>query len=147
MSKTRWQFSLRAILILTAILSVIVAFTSNYPGIALIILCGTIYVLFESGAIVSIILGFSQPATYAKHPIFATFTWLITGLFCLALSGMFWWSALSPKSQAPFWAPLIPALGSAAFGGYCLYLLYRSIRHPPSADDKESGAHQPDTRR
>jgi hypothetical protein len=137
-TKTRWQFSLRAVMILTALVAIIVAFAANYPGLALAILCGTVWVLFESGAIGQIVCALSEPKVYVRHPILATVTWFLTGTFCLAATGVFLWAAFSPKSSAPFWAPLIPALLFGGFGSYCIYLLWNSLRNPPNPVDEKS---------
>ena len=142
MTKTHWQFSLRAVLILTAIISVVMACAANYPEIALIALCATVWMLFASGGMGQIVVALSRPAVYSRYPILATFTWLVSGLLCVAASGVFWWAALSPQSQAPFWGPLMPALWFGAFGCYCLYLLWRSLRRPPTPDDEQTTADQ-----
>ena len=131
----RWQFSLRASLIVMTLVAIVVAFVAEYQQVALLIACIAVWALFESGAIVEIVLAPEKPDVFERHAILATVTWLVTGLFSLAFSGLFWWAALSPRSTAPFWLPLIPAIPLSGFGVYCLGLIWSSVRRPKVTDD------------
>jgi hypothetical protein len=137
-SLSRWQFSLRALLIVMTLMAIVVAFVAKYQQTALLIACMAVWVLFESGAIVEIVLALEKPKVFERHAILATVTLLLTGVFSLAISGLFWWAALSPRSNAPFWLPLIPAIPLSGFGLYCLVVLWNSIRRPNSTDEPDS---------
>jgi hypothetical protein len=129
---TRWQFSLRAILILMTLASVGVFFVAKYPTIALLGACAIAWALFESGAIFQIVDALSKPAVYDRHPFLATTTWVLTGVISTAASGLFWWSVFA--SEAPFWLPMIPALALALFGVYCFGLTWTSFKRPLAAE-------------
>jgi hypothetical protein len=85
--------------------------------------------------IVEVVLALSKPDVFERHAILATSVWLVTGIFSLAVSGLFWWAALSPRSVAPFWLPFFPAVLSGAFGIFCLGLIWTSIRRPAAIDN------------
>jgi hypothetical protein len=125
---TRWQFSVRALLILMTLASVAIFFVAKYPTIALLTGCAIAWALFESGMIVHIVTALSKPTVYERHPILATSTWLLTGVFSIAVSGLFWWSVFD--SEAPFWLPLIPAVALALFAVYCFGLTWTSFKQP-----------------
>jgi hypothetical protein len=129
---TRWQFSLRALLILMTLASLGFFFVAKYPTIALLSACAIAWALFESGMIFHIVDALSKPAVYDRHPFLATFTWVITGIVSIAVSGLFWWSVFD--SEAPFWLPLIPAVALAIFGIYCFGLTWMSFKRPMAAE-------------
>src|SRR5688500_11876352 len=129
---TRWQFPLRALFILMTLAVVAVPFVAKYPTIALLAGCAIAWALFESGMIFHIVTALSKPAVYDRHPFLATFTWLLTGVFSIAVSGLFWWSVFD--SEAPFWLPLIPAVALALFGIYCFGLTWMSFQQPPAGE-------------
>jgi hypothetical protein len=129
----RWQFSLRALLVVMTLTAIAVAFIAKYHQLALLMALGAAWASFESGLIVEVVLALSKPEVFDRHAILATSVLLATGIFSLAVSALFWWAALSPRSNAPFWLPLIPALLSGAFGITCLGLIWTSIRRPAGA--------------
>jgi hypothetical protein len=129
---TRWQFSLRALLILMTLAAVGVYFVAKYPTVTLLVACAIAWALFESGMIFHIVDALSRPAVYDRHPFLATFTWVITGIVSIAVSGVFWWSVFD--SEAPFWLPLIPAVPLAIFGVYCFGLTWTSFKRPLAAE-------------
>jgi hypothetical protein len=130
----RWQFSLRALIVFMTLTAIVVAFVAQYHQIALLIACAAAWALFESGAIVDIVLALSKPDVFDRHAILATATWLVTGIFSLALSGLFWWAVLSPRSAAPFWLPLIPAVLAGGFGVFCFGLIWTSVQRHSAMD-------------
>src|SRR5262245_268246 len=127
-SLSRWQFSLRALLIVMTLAAIVVAFVAKYQQVALLLTCMVVWALFESGAIFEIVLALAKPDVFERHAILATATWLLTGTLSLVLGGLFWWAALSPRSNAPFFLPLIPAVPLSCFGVYCFWLIWSSIR-------------------
>jgi hypothetical protein len=127
---TRWQFSLRALWILMTLASVAIFFVAKYPTIALLSGFAIAWALFESGMIVHIVDALSRPAVYDRHPILATFTWVITGIVSIAVSGLFWWTVFDNQGGAPIWLPLIPAIALAGFGTYCFCLTWISFKQP-----------------
>jgi hypothetical protein len=136
---TRWQFSLRSLLILMTVVSVAVFFVAKYPTIALLSGCAIAWALFESGMIVQIVNALSKPTMYERHPILATSTWLFTGTFSIAASGLFLWSVFDSRREAPFWLPLIPAIALAGFGMCCFCLIWDSFKQPMSAKGSAHG--------
>ena len=108
--------------------AVAVPLVAQYPTIALLAGCAIAWALFESGMIFQIVDALSKPAVYDRHPILATVTWILTGVFSIAVSGLFWWSVFD--SEAPFWLPLIPAIALALFGVYCFGLTWESLNRP-----------------
>jgi hypothetical protein len=130
---TRWQFSLRALWILMTLASVAIFFVAKYPTIALLSGLAIGWALFESGMIVHIVTALSKPAVYERHPILATSTWLVTGVFSIAASGLFWWTVVDNRAGAPIWLPLIPAVALAGFGIHCFCLTWASFKQPLSA--------------
>jgi hypothetical protein len=134
----RWQFSLRTFLIFMTLTVIVVAFVAQYHQVALLIACCAAYASFESGLIVEVVVALSKPDVFERHAILATAVWLITGIFSLALSGLFWWAVLSPRSTAPFWLPLIPAVLTGSFGIFCLGLIWTSIRRPMALGETPS---------
>jgi hypothetical protein len=129
---TRWQFPLRALFMLMTLAAVAVPLVAKYPTIALLAGCAIAWALFESGTIFHIVTALSKPAVYDRHPFLATVTWVLTGVFSIAVSGLFWWSVFD--SEAPFWLPLIPAVALALFGVYCFALTWKSFKQPPAGE-------------
>jgi hypothetical protein len=129
---TRWQFSLRSMLILMTLAALAVPLVAKYPTTTLLVAAAITWAMFESGAIFQIVDAFSKPAVYDRHPFLATFTWVITGIISIAASGLFWWAVVN--GEAPFWLPLIPAVAFAIFGIYCLGLTWTSFKRPLAAE-------------
>jgi hypothetical protein len=85
---TRWQFSLRALLVFATAVAAIAAFVANYPIAALIIVGCAAWIFVESGSIVDAVITFSDPKGYARHPFVALTTGLAGGLISGAISAV-----------------------------------------------------------
>jgi hypothetical protein len=137
MTKRRWQFSLRVLFILTAVVAAVVAFAANYPILFLAILFAIPWLFMESG----IVAAFSEPAARAKHPVLSVVILSLSGSFCIVYSIVLWWSVFSSSRATPFWAPMIPAILFGGLGCFLLYLLRATGRttadtnNDPSAPD------------
>jgi hypothetical protein len=138
MTGSRWQFSLRALLILTAVVAAVTAFAANYPSIALMIVFGTGWLLFESGAIFDLVLHLSEPRVFARHAILATVMLSVTGLLSLAICGCFVWLLFRQREVVPFLLQLMMAVIFGGLGGYCAWQLWKLIHLSANADDSES---------
>lgn len=135
---TRWQFPLRSLFVLMTLAAVVVPLVAKYPTIALLAGCAMGWALFESGMIFHIVTALSKPAVYDRHPFLATATWVLTGVFSIAVSGLFWCSVFD--SEAPFWLPLIPAVALTLFGIYCFGLTWSSFKQPPVGEAAVHGS-------
>ncbi|MEX2092140.1 MAG: hypothetical protein WD971_05655 [Pirellulales bacterium] len=134
----RWQFSLRALLILTALVAAVTALAASHPGVALLIVLGTTYVLFESGAIVEIVVYLAKPHVFARHPLLATVVWIVVGLISFAISSCFVWMLLHSKEVGSILGLLLAAILCGGFGSYCGWLLWKSFKMPVGTPPTET---------
>lgn len=125
MTKSIWQYSLRALLAFVTLTAAVVAIFANYPLVALIVLFLTGSVLFGSGMIIDVIRIVSSRTVYTKHPYLAAGTSLLTSVFSFTVFGFFcllWWHNNDER-----WLALTPAVIFAALGVFCLRPLWRLL--------------------
>jgi hypothetical protein len=137
MKKPRWQFSVRGLLILMTLVSAVVAFAANYHLIALLIGLGTVWILFESGAIADIVLTLSQPTMYARHPFLAVAIGLVAGPFSFTISGLFW-RLFSREDGYLALLSFFAALLFAAFGVLCFRLIWLAFKGPAPTEPTQT---------
>ena len=125
-------------MILMAVVAAVTAFVAKFPGVTLLILFGTAYVLIESGAIVEIVEYLAKPHVYARYPILATVVWIGVGLISFAISGCFVWLLFHAKDLVTFLLQLLIAVVSGAFGTGCGWLLWNSFKSPTNIESFNS---------
>jgi hypothetical protein len=130
---TRWQFSVRALLILTTLVAAVAAFTANYPLVAMLLGLGTLWVLFESGAIADIVLTLSKPAMYERHPYLAVAIGLVAGAFSFAICGVFW-QLFRGENGYFAWISFFAAMFVALFGVLCFRLIWLPFKGPAATE-------------
>jgi hypothetical protein len=136
MTTPRWQFSLRALLVLTALVAVVAAIVANYPWIALLIAGGTLWMMFETGMIFNIVAALSEPAAYARHPFLAAITGSVAGIVSFAIGGFFIWLAIANNSSfRKLMGPLLFAAISVGFGVFCFRLVWLAFKGSSESDD------------
>ena len=134
MTMNRWQFSLRALLVFMTVVAAVTAFAANHPEIALLIAFGEAWVMFESGALVNLVVYLSEPQVFARHPLLASVVWFAAGMISFAVSGSFVWVLIHGKRSGPFLLQLTMALVFAGFSSYCAWLLWKSFKRPVADD-------------
>jgi hypothetical protein len=135
-NRARWQFSLRVLFVLTAIVAAVVAFAANYPTLFLALLFAFPWLLMESG----IVAAFTGPAARAKHPVLSVVMLSVSGGFCIVFSIVLWWSVFSSSRAMPFWAPMIPAILFGGLGCFLFYLLRETGRTASKTNNDLSAA-------
>jgi hypothetical protein len=134
---TRWQFSVRTLLVVTTLAAAVAAFAANYPLVAMLLGLGTLWVLFESGAIADIVLTLSKPTMYARHPFLAVAIGLVAGAFSFAICGFFW--QLFSREEGYFaWISFFAAMLFAAFGVLCLRLIWLAFKGPAVTENTQA---------
>jgi hypothetical protein len=120
MKNSRWQFSLRTLLLVMAAVAVVVALVANAPEAAVAILVCILWILLESGILMHITLGpilrqlFRIP--YSRVIVagaFGTFSLLVAGLLvCLAVRN---YSTFRIVAGAAFFAALLAGFAYLCF--------------------------------
>jgi hypothetical protein len=136
MKKSIWRFSIGGLLVFMTLVAIVVAFVANYPAVALLIIFGGLYVLFESGAIVQLIQALSKPSVYLRHPFLTVGASLLMGLPCLAFSVACFFVVSNPNSNK---LALIPAVLFGVLGVSCLIPLMLLIRYSSKAKRSQPG--------
>jgi hypothetical protein len=77
MIKHRWQFSLRALLVVTAVVAIIVSVAARMPPV-LRLIAGVVCSLY-------IVIQALEFATSERRPILAAFSWVLFGLLFIAI--------------------------------------------------------------
>jgi hypothetical protein len=130
MKRSIWRFSIGGLLVFMTLIAIVVAFVANYTAVAVLIIFGGLYVLFESGAIAQLIQYLSKPSVYLRHPFISTGVSLLTGIPCLAFSAACFFIVASPNSSK---MALIPAVLFGLLGVSCLVPLLLLIRYSSKA--------------
>ena len=143
MTTPRWQFSLLALLVLMAVTAMVVAFSANYPMIALVIAGGTAWVLFESGVIVHIVIELSKPSAYARHPFLAAAIGIVTGAISLTLGGFLIWRAIQiNEGLLSKMAIALFATFLLVFACFCMRLVWLCFKGPDEKDNAQTTSEQ-----
>ena len=121
MTMRHWQFSIRGILFLTAIVSGVLAFAVRMPTFFQALLISAVPILF--------IVGLLQGANFAtsdRRPRMAIVAWSLLGLFFAFYTGALFWQL----SQTEFDFHALPPffLGISIMGGSFVVCIFRAYR-------------------
>ena len=130
MNGNLWQFSLRSLFVVTAIVAAVTAFVANYPIVALLIVFAMFYVLLESGAVFI----FSEPKMHRRFPRLAAVVWLFVGFVSVVFSGRLFWLQFTTLDAYSRVLSLFYALLFVGLGFYCIWLFWKSVRKPLDPD-------------
>ena len=138
----RWQFSLRAVLILMTVVAAVVAFAATRPVLALTIAVCTAGTLFLIGATFFLVAYLTKIDVFAQRPHLAAIAWLVAGLMSVAVSSRLAWVQFHPKYFGTYLPQLSAAIAFGGFSGFCFWLLWKSFQLP-TVSDPDGSAEQP----
>ncbi len=121
MTARRWQFSIRGILFLTAIVSGVLAFAVRMPAFFQAILIAAVPILFVVG-----LLQGANFATSDRRPRMAVVVWSLLGLFFALYTGALVWQLFRIDFDAGSVPPFL--LGIGIMGGSFLVCVFRAYR-------------------
>ena len=140
MNSSRWQFSTRSLLVLTALVSVVLAFAVKMPAV--------FQVMLLLAALVLVVVAIFQTANFAtsdNRPRLAVVAWLLlTSFFVIYCAGIAMSLTLrAPTSVTPGWLSLFGVMATCAV--LSVYRACRSFRqigcqHAPERHDSTDNA-------
>jgi hypothetical protein len=120
----RWQFSIRGILFLTAIVSGVLAFAVRMPAFFQSLLIAAVPILFVVG-----LLQGANLATSDRRPRMAAVAWSTLGLFFAFYPGALVWQLFQIEFDSRSLPPFLLSIGIVG-GSFlaCVFRAYRACR-------------------